>query len=177
MQIFCQNHDFKAFLALLQQAKNKYPCKLYSYCLMNNHIHLILEPSQKDNISRFIQSLAGNYASYFNKIYSRTGTIWEGRFRCSEIRNERYFISCLHYIENNPLRAKIVPSAELYPWSSFKVRAYGNNNPIVDLDTWYISLGETAETRQMVYKRIFALDRSDDYKLIRKQTKKNGVLD
>ena len=125
MPIFCRNEDYACFITLLREAKEKHPCKLYSYCLMSNHIHLLIEPEVKENASRFIKLIAGKYACYFNKIYGRTGTLWEGRFKCSLIKSERYFISCLHYIESNPVRAGMTSSAGSYPWSSFKVRGYG----------------------------------------------------
>jgi putative transposase len=81
---------------------------------MNNHIHLLIEPETNGNVSRFIKLIAGEYACYFNKIYNRTGTLWEGRFKCSLVKSERYFISCLHYIEGNPVRAGIIGSAGQY---------------------------------------------------------------
>ena len=75
MPIFCRNGDYLKFLTLLKEAKEQHPCKLYSYCLMNNHTHLLIEPEIKENVSCFIKLIAGKYACYFNKIYGRTGII------------------------------------------------------------------------------------------------------
>lgn len=172
---FCEN-DYSFFLSVLQEAKMKHPCFIYSYCLMPNHFHLLIQPREKDNISLLMKLLGAKYVHYVNKYYNRTGTLWEGRFKCSLIDQEPYFYTCLHYIEMNPLRAGIVNSPELYRWSSYRVRAFGEKSLLVDTDPWYNSLGSDKESRGANYRRLFRnLIPEATLKLIRETTNR-GVL-
>jgi putative transposase len=75
---------------------------------MSNLIHLLAVPDTSIIMSQFVKYLAGKYITYFNQTQNHTGTLWGSRFKCSLIGSERYFVSCLHYIESNPVRAGIV---------------------------------------------------------------------
>jgi putative transposase len=175
--VFFTDQDYLFFLDVLQEAKVKHPCSIYSYCLMTNHFHLLLEPKDKDNISLLIKLLGAKYVHYINKVYTRTGTLWEGRFKCSLIDKESYFLSCLRYIETNPVRAGIVNAPELYCWSSYRFRAFGEKNPILDFDPWYNSLGNDDEERQFIYRQFFQnLMPEPAIKVIREMTNKGGII-
>jgi putative transposase len=175
--IFFSNSDYHFFLEVLQEAKIKHPCLIYSYCLMPNHFHLLIQPKEKDNVSLLIKLLGAKYVHYVNRVYGRTGTLWEGRFKCSLIDGEQYFLSCLRYIEMNPLRAGIVNSPELYRWSSYRFRAFGEKNSILDFDPWYNSLGSNAQERQLSYCRFFQNSLPEPtWKLIREMTNKGGIV-
>jgi len=174
--IFRNNGDYLFFLSILKEAKLKYPCFMYSYCLMPNHFHLLIQPSEKDNISFLMKFLGDKYVFYINKKYNRSGTLWEGRFRSSLIDREQYFLACLRYIEMNPVRACLVKAPELYRWSSYRFRAFGEKNHILDLDQWYISLGENSTKQQMNYRR-FINDSVLESKIevIREMTQRGGI--
>ncbi|MCM8797153.1 MAG: transposase [Candidatus Omnitrophica bacterium] len=175
--MFFSKRDYSCFLEIFQEAKIKHPCFIYSYCLMPNHFHLLVEPKEKDNISWLMKLLGGKYVRYFNNAYKRTGTLWEGRFKSSLIDKELYFLACLHYIEMNPVRKGIVNSPEFYPWSSYRVRAFGEKNSIIDLDLWYNALGNNETERQMKYRNFFQHFRPEiPYTLIRNMTKRNGIV-
>jgi putative transposase len=176
--IFSKEEDYLFFLELIREAKVKYPCRLYSYCLMANHFHLLIEPVQeKENISLLIKLLGAKYVRYFNKKYKRSGTLWEGRFRGSLVDKEAYFLACFRYIEMNPVRANISRYPELYPWSSYRFRAFGEKSGILDLDPWYNSLGYNLEERQVRYRQLFqGLFPESTLKLIREMTNKNGIV-
>lgn len=174
---FSHDGDYIYFLRVLQEAKLKHSCFVYSYCLMANHFHLLLKPEGRDNISWLMKLLGAKYAHYFNKKYNRTGTLWEGRFKSSLIDEEEYFLACLHYIEMNPVRAGIVTSPELYRWSSYRMRAFGEKNPIIDLDPWYNSLADNDKERQLRYKKLFQdLVTESAYKLISEMEIKQGIV-
>jgi len=175
MPIFGNNYDKFTYLETLKDAKEKYPCKIFSYCLMNNHVHILVESDKAENISNLIHYTAGIYALYFNRLYKRTGSLWEGRFKSSLVNSENYFISCLHYIESNPVRAGLTNSPEEYPWSSYRSRAFGKKS-LSKTDPWYDSLGQTPLERQLAYRKIFEIDEGDNFKLIREATNKNGIL-
>ena len=154
-RIFFSPGDYKFFLEVLYEAKLKHPCRIYSYCLMTNHFHLLVVPEKEENISLLMKLLGAKYVRYINKAYGRTGTLWEGRFKCSLLQEELYFLSCIRYIEMNPLKAGMVNSPELYRWSSFRFRGFGEKDRILDLDPWYNSIGEHPKERQLEYRRFF----------------------
>jgi len=145
---------------------------------MTNHFHLLIEPKGEDNnVSLLVKLLGAKYVRYVNKNYKRSGTLWEGRFKSSLIDRELYFLTCLCYIEMNPVRAGIVNSPESYRWSSYRVRAFGEKNPIVDLDPWYDSLGYDSEERQIKYRQFFqSLMPESTLKLLREMVNRNGIV-
>jgi len=152
-QIFQDDNDYIFFLKTLFEAKIKYPCLIYSYCLMGNHFHLLIESNfSGNNISFLIKFLGVKYVGYFNKKYNRSGTLWEGRFKSSLVSKEFYFLACLRYIETNPIRAGLVKYPELYRWSTYRARAFGEENSIIDLDQYYPCLGNTTIERQINYR-------------------------
>jgi len=176
--IFLRDEDYLFFLEVLQEAKKKHPCFIYSYCLMTNHFHLLIEPKERDdNVSLLIKLLGSRYVRYVNKNYNRSGTLWEGRFKSSLIDRESYFLTCLHYIEMNPVRAGIVVSPELYRWSSYRVRAFGEKSPILDLDYWYNNLDFNPEERQAKYRHFFRhVIPRPKLDILREMTNKNGII-
>ena len=176
-QIFFSDNDYSFFLDVLQEAKAKHPCLIYSYCLMSNHFHLLIEPNEKENISLLMKLLGAKYVRYINKAHGRTGTLWEGRFKCSMVGEEVYFLSCMHYIENNPLRAGIADYPESYRWSSYRARAFGEKNRILDLCPWYNNLGYDMKERQQKYRQFFEVSIPEfTLELIREMTKKGGIV-
>ncbi len=131
--IFLEEPDFEKYLQLLKHYKRKYVSKLFGYCLMPNHIHLILEPKQANDLPRFMQGLTQAYTAWFNKKYKKTGHLWQGRFKSMVIQKDNYFIECVYYIEANPVRAELVSSPADYLWSSYKDRVFGNKNELLDM--------------------------------------------
>ena len=95
-----------------------YGITLHNYCLMSNHYHLLIEIRQ-ENLSKFMRQLNMNYAIYFNKKYKRTGHLWQGRFKSWYVTDEAYLYTLMRYIEQNPLKAKMVQALESYAYSSY----------------------------------------------------------
>jgi len=150
--IFFERKDYERFLMILTEAKRLHPCRLYAYVLMRNHVHLLLEPVTRDGLGKCMKVLAGRYTRYINREYRRTGTLWEGRFKSSPIQADEYLLACCRYIELNPVRASLVEAPEEYSWSSYRVRAFGEESRLVDLDPWYEGLGSTPPRRQQRYR-------------------------
>lgn len=117
-RIFYDNIDRVKFLKTLKNTKDKYEYKLYAYCLMDNHVHLLIDDCDK-KISNIIQSIGITYALYFNKKYERVGHLFQNRYNSKCVENEKYFLNLIRYIHRNPENAKIC-STEEYRWSSFK---------------------------------------------------------
>ena len=159
-KIFFCDDDYKYFLSLIKEARKKYRCKLYSYVLMSNHIHLLLEsPRVSENLAKYIKLIAQKYAQYINKIHKRTGTLWEGRFKSSPVSKDNYLLACSRYIEMNPVRAGIVKEPKDYKWSSYRYKiGQEKADTLLDLDPLYMSLGKDAIERQKNYQKWFKPD-------------------
>jgi putative transposase len=101
-----------------------------------------------------MQSLGRRYVRYFNDRYNRTGTLWEGRFRTALITDERYWLTCMRYVEMNPVRAGLAGSAEAYPWSSYRTHAFGVTDPLLAPHAVYDALASTADRRQEAWRHM-----------------------
>ena len=130
--VFVAEKDYIAYLKILQKAKRKYQILLYSYCLMPNHVHLLIETPSSSSMSKFMQWLNRGYSAYFNHVYSTSGHLWQGRFISKPILKDQYFIHCANYIESNPIRAKIVTNIADYEWSSYGERCLFLKSELLD---------------------------------------------
>ena len=117
--IFHKNEDYQKFLGSLGHNVNRYRFHLYAYVLMPNHFHLLLEQEQFP-LSRLMQVLLTGYAQWHNRRYQQIGHLFQGRYRALLCAKESYLLELTRYIHLNPVRAKIVESPELYPWSSYQ---------------------------------------------------------
>ena len=175
--IFCANADFQFYLEKLLQACDKHNCQLHAYVLMTNHVHMLITPQEEDGIGKVMQMLGRYYVQYYNFTYQRTGTLWEGRYKATLIDSETYFLTCMRYIELNPVRANMVSHPSEYPWSSYHSNALGQPNELVTPHIEYLRLDRTDEARQAAYRQLFK-HRIPDSNLeeIRKATNKAWVL-
>ena len=115
--IFFDKQDRKVFLKYLLENRIQYDYKIYSYCLMVNHVHMIIRVNN-EVLSKIIQSLLIRYVSYFNKKYDRTGTLFQDRFKSKRVENQKYFLDVCKYVHRNPEKAGICKT-ENYEWSSY----------------------------------------------------------
>jgi putative transposase len=115
---FLRDGDYLVYLALLHAASRKFGCTVHAYCLMTNHVHLLVTPGSSRACGGMMHATAQRYARYFNVGAARSGPLWEGRFRSCIVESARYVLACYRYIELNPVRAGMVSSPEAYPWSS-----------------------------------------------------------
>lgn len=130
--IFLEDEDFKNYLEIVLHYKRKYGFKLYAYCLMPNHIHLILEVKKVSDLAKIMQGIALTYTLWFNKKYKKVGHLWQGRFKNMVIQKDKYLIDCLNYIECNPVRANLTSSPLDYSWSSWKYRTLNIESKLLD---------------------------------------------
>lgn len=122
---------------------------------MTNHVHLLVTPGQPDSIPRLMQSVGRRYVQYINYIYKRSGTLWEGRYKASLVQSEAYLLTCMRYIELNPVRADMVQQPQDYKWSSYSANAQGIKNDLLTPHPEYEVLGPTSESRQSAYRVLF----------------------
>lgn len=154
--IFYAENDYQFYLEKLFEAADKYECELHAYVLMTNHVHLLVTPQQDDSIGKMMQSVGRYYVQYFNHSYDRTGTLWEGRYKATLIDSEQYLLTCMRYIELNPVRAnRMADHPSEYPWSSFRCNALGHNDKLVTPHLEYRRLGKTPAERQGSYRQLF----------------------
>lgn len=160
--------DYHRYLDLWQRFARQHEVDVHAYCLMTNHVHLLVTPAAEDSISRTMKDVGSRYAQYVNKRYRRTGTLWEGRHRSSLVQTERYLLTCYRYVELNPVRAGMVCRPEEYPWSSYGMNSRGEPGWLKPRDE-YLQLGRDAEERGQAYRELFRGHVSDeDLHLIRK---------
>lgn len=152
---FFTEEDYRRYLGDLQEAAEKYVCRIHAYVLMTNHVHLLVTPMIDFGISQMMQALGRRYVYYINKTYKRTGTLWEGRYKSSLIDSERYLLTCMRYIELNPVRANMVNHPGEYNWSSYHANAQGNTDALIESHPIYNELGPTSEIRQAAYRELF----------------------
>jgi putative transposase len=131
--IFHSPEDHRKFLLLIEQQKLKLPFYLYAYCLMTNHVHLLIE-RRTDDIGRIMHRVLTGYSQYYNRRYRRVGHLFQGRHKAILCESDPYLAELVRYIHLNPVRAKMVRKAEKYPYSSH--RSYIGIEPsgIVDVD-------------------------------------------
>ena len=118
--IFLEDEDRFRFIKILKKVKQKGEYELYAYCLMSNHVHLLIK-EKNDQISRVMKRINISYVNYFNKKYQQIGHLFQGRYKSEPIESENYLLAVLSYVHNNPLNAFIVNDLEEYPWSSYSV--------------------------------------------------------
>ena len=152
--VFFAASDHRLYLDSLQQAAERYSCAIHSYVLMSNHVHLLVTPNSEEGLSRLMQSVGRRYVRHINTTYHRTGTLWEGRFRSAMIDTERYLLTCMCYIELNPVRAGMVKSPQGHHWSSFKANAWGHVSELVTPHPVYCALGKSDDERQKAYRAL-----------------------
>ena len=152
---FGAEDDYRFYLHELGEAARRFACALHAYVLMTNHAHLLVTPAERGAVSRMMQALGRRYVGRFNARYQRTGTLWEGRFKAALVDSDGYVLTCYRYIELNPVRAGMVLSPALYPWSSFRHNALGEEDPRITPHPSYLALGAGALGRA-AYRAMFA---------------------
>jgi putative transposase len=154
-EIFCAQADYRFYLDKLRAAAAKHECDIHAYVLMTNHVHLLLTPHSEHGIGKTMQMLGRYYVQYYNYCYRRTGTLWEGRYRATLIDSEAYLLTCMRYIELNPVRAGMVAHPSEYPWSSYRYHALGEPDRLLTAHREYHRLGASSEARQAAYRQLF----------------------
>lgn len=151
--VFFTEDDRSSYLSTLCEFRDALGVQIHAYCLMTNHVHLIVNPgNDAANLSLLMKRLAGRHTRRLNRLNGRTGTSWEGRFKCSAIESDNYLLACARYVDLNPVRARIVERPEDYAWSSYRARTGLSNCPWLDPDPCFVALASTIEQRQQRYR-------------------------
>ena len=149
--IFSSAVDRTYFLALLDESAKKFGVAIHAYVLMDNHFHLLATPHTDTGLPLMMQAVGRSYVRYFNQLQSRSGTLWEGRYRSTLIETDRYLLTCMAYIDLNPVRAGLVAQAKDYPWSSHGHYAGLRADKLITPHPLFWALGNTPFGREAAY--------------------------
>ena len=150
--LFEENEDFEKFLALLAALKESLDMKVYAYCLMDNHAHLLIQEKSPGDVIIAMKKLLGPYALWFNRKYERSGSLIANRYKSTCIQDEGYLFTLIRYIHQNPLVAGIVKHIDGYRWSSYC--EYTKARPSL-IDTCFI-LGQLSSDPQKAQEEFMA---------------------
>jgi putative transposase len=166
--IFDAEGDYSSYLDSLLELKKQYAVRVQAYCLMPNHVHLLLVPESEDGLGWLMKRLAGRHTARINRRENHTGALWEGRYYSSPVRRDSYHHECHRYIELNPMRASLVVNPASYRWSSCRYRSGPETMPGLDFDPWFMALGPSPQERWRAYEAFLAEGiRQDRLQLIR----------
>ena len=175
--VFFSDDDCSFYLDWLGTYTQKRAILLHAYCLMTNHVHLVLTAPTAAELGGLMQDMGRRYVQYVNRTYKRSGGLWQGRYKSSHIQTERYLLTCQRYVELNPVRAVMVRAPGDYRWSSYAANALGKVNPLITPHSEYLSLGTSQAERLDAYRELFVAQVDDpDWTLIRAATQQGVVV-
>ena len=148
--------DRKMLYSLWLEESQRHKVAVNAYVLLDNHFHMLLTPPSDEAMSLMMQSVGRTYVRYFNQRHGRSGTLWEGRYNSSLVDSEAYLLTCMAYIDLNPVRAGVAESAEQFNWSSYKHLIGQKNDKLVTPHALYWGLGNTPFAREVAYAEFVA---------------------
>lgn len=152
-RVFSGDGDFAYYLRNLREGKEALGCRVYAYCLMTNHVHLVVDPGEDiARLPALMKLLAARQTRLVNAFEERSGTLWEGRYRSSPIATEGYLLACCRYVESNPVRAGIVDDPIRYRWSSHAQRVETHCGGWLDSHAAYLGMAPTPAERARAYR-------------------------
>jgi REP element-mobilizing transposase RayT len=169
-KIFRDDKDFLKYIEILSNYKKRYQFRLYSYVLMSNHIHLLVETG-KTPLAKIEQGLNQSYTMYFNRKYRTVGHLFQGRYKAILCDRDTYLLSLIKYIHLNPVRAEMVKELQDYKWSSHNYYAgKEKENSIVDTDRVLRMFSEERAASMRIYKEFIGdgipVKRDDIYRTV-----------
>jgi putative transposase len=170
-EVFLDDWDRRTFLRFTECASTDNDVAVHGFVLMDTHYHFLVTPAHKQALSGAMKALGEDYVRYFNRRYKRIGTLWNGRCRAIPITDERYWFTCLRYIEQNPLRARMVSAPDAYRWSSCRAHMLGEPIEWLVDHPLYVGLGRTVEERQIAYRALCGVPLTED-ELVRQRVRR-----
>ena len=150
--IFFSDDDYCFYLECLGEYAARRGIGLHAYCLMTNHIHLLLTAPSVEALAGLMQDVGRRYVLHVNRTRQRSGALWQGRYKTSFLQSDRYLLPCMRYVEFNPVRARQVEAPGQYRWSSYAANALGVADMRLTPHDFYLALGKTAQARQEAYR-------------------------
>ena len=161
---FLSAQDYDVYRERLARYQNKFHVKLHAFCLMPNHVHLLLECGEQP-LSKFMQGIQQSYTQYFNLKYKKVGHLFQGRYKAIICDKDEYLLELVRYIHLNPVRSKLVKSPEQYEHSSHVLYLTGKSGNVVD-STFVIKLmGGRKSYRRFVHDGVGEGHKDEYYEL------------
>lgn len=151
--VFHSDDDCLYYKELLLRYKEDACIDISHYCLMTNHIHLLVCLNSASQLSKFMKQLNLSYFRYYKSQYGYTGHFWQDRYKSIIVQDDIYLIQVGKYIELNPVKAGMVEAAKSYPYSSYNYYAHGKHDKLITDDVYYPGLGKTKVERQARYRK------------------------
>ncbi len=151
--VFKEETDYERYKEILKRYNEKYKFKLYHYVLMRNHVHLVLETTERGGkLSEIMKGINLSYAQYYKNKHRHIGHFWQDRYRSIIISKDDYLLACGSYVELNPVRAGIIEDPRYYKWSSYNVYAYGKKDTSIEEHPIYKELSKDETERRRKYR-------------------------
>jgi putative transposase len=153
--IFLDDVDRNAWRDHLRESALNASVEIHAYVQMENHVHLLATPRvDADGLGRMMQSLGRRYVAGFNRRHGRSGTLWEGRYRCAVVDPESALLACMRYIDTHPQRSGLVVDAAQFSWSSLAHHLGRRRDPLITEPAAWWALGNTPFDREAQYRRL-----------------------
>lgn len=150
--IFQSDDDRHDFLRLIRLTRDEEPFRLLDYCLMDNHYHLLMQPTG-GSLSKIMQSINSVYANRYNLRHGLSGHVLQGRFHSIPVETDKYLTTVSRYIHLNPVRAGIVNAPEDYRWSNYRAMIRGEHDLLAEPGFVLGYFGHDEEYQRMAYKQ------------------------
>jgi putative transposase len=151
---FYDEADYLAYLVALGTYAARFCCVVHAYCLMSNHLHLLLTPQEQAGCALLMKHLAQRHSKRINARHCRTGTLWEGRPHSSLVTSDDYALACYRYIDLNPVRAGMVDHPSKYRWSSYNANIQADLNSFVRAHPAFLTLGTDESHQAAAYREL-----------------------
>lgn len=151
--IFADAQDYACMKDLLREMGRRFAVELHAYILLPNQLHLLATPETADSLPQFMQAVGRSYVRYFNNRHGRTGTLWEGRYRCTVLQAEQWLMATMVSMDLNPVRDGLVQRAVDWPWSSYAHNAGLQSDALISPHALFWALGNTPFARDAAYVR------------------------
>lgn len=131
--IFIKEQQKNKYIDLMKKYKNEYEINLITFCIMNNHAHLLIKVNKIENLTKYMHKLNTLYAIYYNKNEERVGYVYRDRYKIQIIKDRKHMYNCIIYIHNNPVKAKICKNIQQYKFSGYKDFFTENNRTLNEI--------------------------------------------
>ncbi len=154
--------DHEHLLRVIINAGKRHGVEINALALMTTHYHLIVTPTWDGALAKAMQAIGIRHTRFINRKYGRIGTIWNEPYGAALLDDERYWYTCLRYVDLNPFRAHLVAAPEASRWSSYRFHALGEPCEWLTPHPLYMRLGATAKARQEAYRAMCAVPLTDE---------------
>ena len=169
--IFDNPQDKKYYISLMYKLSCEHGASIIAYCVMNNHVHILLENESISELSKYMQRLNSKYAQYYNKKYNRIGYVFRDRYKSEGIYSEKQLYNCIRYIYNNPVKAGICNTPEQYSYSNYK-------KIVGEIDEEYIFIDIKEDADEVCIREInkFLIEKNITLRMLKKDRPRSKEL-